>query len=37
MDLFRRADQAMLSGKQGGHNQVEMADAEAAAKPIVAG
>lgn len=37
MDLFRRADQAMLSGKQGGHNQVEMADAEAAAKPVVAG
>ncbi|MGB6054386.1 MAG: GGDEF domain-containing protein [Burkholderiaceae bacterium] len=25
-ELFRRADEAMLSGKQGGHNQVEIAD-----------
>jgi len=25
-ELFRRADQAMLTGKQGGHNQVELAD-----------
>lgn len=37
-ELFRRADEAMLSGKQGGHNQVEIADGSggvAAANPAV--
>ncbi|HTN65958.1 MAG TPA: GGDEF domain-containing protein [Burkholderiaceae bacterium] len=33
-ELFRRADEAMLSGKQGGHNQVEIAVAAGvAARP----
>lgn len=32
-ELFRRADEAMLSGKQGGHNQVEIAAVAAASGP----
>lgn len=35
-DLFRRADHAMLSGKQGGHNQVEVGAGDQAGTGAVA-